>query len=234
MKQLFLVLIFISNLVASEIYATFDVVALQSSDLAFSGSGIVKEVLADSASVVKKGDILAVLDNNELKALVNNAKANYTFAKNELQRQEKVRHLLDDAKFESFKFKYDSAKATLDYQEALLEKTYLKAPFDGIIYEKSVEIGESIAGANPKTVFKLQSSKKRKLVLEFDQKYHDKVNIGDKFRFKLSDGEKEYTSTISKIIPYANSNNRKIKAEVIVDDFLVGLYGEGYIVPAKK
>jgi len=234
MKKLGLILIFISNLVASEIYATFDVVALQSSDLAFSGSGIVKEVLADSAKVVKKGDILAVLDNNELKALVNNAKANYTFAKNELQRQEKVRHLLDDAKFDAYQLKYDSAKATLEYQEALLEKTYLKAPFDGVIYEKSVEIGESIVEANPKTVFKLQSSKKRKLVLEFDQKYHDKVNIGDKFRFKLSDGEKEYISTISKIIPYANSNNRKIKAEVVVDDFLVGLYGEGYIMPSQE
>ena len=43
-----------------------------------------------------------------------------------------------------------------------------------------------------------------------------------------------YDGIISKIYPYANYNNRKIKAEVKANDLMVGLFGEGYIIVDGK
>ncbi len=80
-----------------------------------------------------------------------------------------------------------------------------------------------------KTAFGIQSKEKRKLVLQFDQKYHGVVKVGNEFKYNLDGDDRNYTGTISKIYPYANIKTRKIKAEVMTKNFIVGLFGDGYI-----
>ncbi|MEA3369886.1 MAG: efflux RND transporter periplasmic adaptor subunit [Campylobacterota bacterium] len=217
------------SLSASDIYATFTVQAKQSANLAFSSSGIIDKVLVDAASIVKKGDTLAILKNDDLKALLEVSKTAVKYAKLDYDRQLKVKHMIDKSKFDKYAFKYENAKAQLKYQQSLFAKTILKAPFDGIIYDKLIEIGDVVSGQMVKTAFKIQSKNKRKLILEFDQKYWKEVKIGQTFKYGIDGDTKTYEAKISKIYPFANSRNRKIKAEVEVDNFIVGLFGEGYI-----
>jgi len=238
MRKIILGLLLItSSLLASDIksiYATFDVEAVKNANLAFNSAGIVKEVLVDISSEVKKGDTIALLKNDDIKARVQIAKIALKYAKKDYERQLKVKNMIDKAKFDSYAFKYENTKANLTYQQALLNKTYLKAPFDGVIYKKIVEVGDVVTNMNPRTIFKIQSKTKRKLVLEFDQKYSNKVKIGDIFKFRIDGNIKEYKTKILKIYPYANSNNRKIKAESYVDGFMTGLFGDGYILTQGK
>jgi len=215
---------------AEEIYATFSVEADKSANLAFSSSGIVDEVVVDVASIVKKGDILAKLQNDDLKAQLNITQTALKYAELDYNRQLKVKNIIDKSKFDEYAFKYENAKAQLAYQRSLLDKTILKAPFDGVIYDKLIEVGDVVSGQMIKTVFKIQSLNKRKLVLGFDQKYWSKVKVGQTFKYGVDGDTKIYTGKISKVYPFANSGNRKIKAEVEAKDFIVGLFGEGYIV----
>ena len=70
------------------------------------------------------------------------------------------------------------AKATRASAAAITELIgYLKvtAPFDGVIFEKAVEVGDVVNGMVLRTIFKIQSKSERKLVLEFDQKYWKSV-----------------------------------------------------------
>jgi len=231
MKKIILtIFILVSMLQAQKIYATFDVVAQQSANLAFTASGTVKSVNVDIGSIVKKGDTLAILDNSDIKAMLDKTKIILKFAKRELDRQNKIKKLIDASRYDKVLSSYESAKATVAYQKALYDKTFLKAPFDGIIYDKAIEVGDAVSGMMLKTVFKIQSLHKRKLILQFDQKYHDKVKVGQKFRYKVDGDNKIYEGVISKVYPYANYQNRKIKAEVIAKDFTVGLFGDGYIL----
>ena len=62
----------------------------------------------------------------------------------------------------AYLYKYENAKAQLIYQQALLDKTLLKAPFDGLITQKSVEVGDVVSGAMIRTVLKIQSIHERK------------------------------------------------------------------------
>jgi len=82
---------------------------------------------------------------------------------------------------------------------------------------------------NPKTIFKIQTKNKQKLVLEFDQKYWKDIKVGQNFKYKVDGDTEIYDGKISKIYPFASSGNRKIKAEVEVEGFIVGLFGDGYI-----
>ncbi len=219
---------------AAEVYATFNVEAQKSASLAFDASGIVKKINVEIADSVRKGQVLASLENREPKANLESAHVVYKYAKKDLERQEQVRNLIDASAFDAYALKYESAKAQLDYQQAMYDKTYLKAPFDGVIYFKEVEVGDTVNGMQLKTVLKVQSKYARKLVLEFDQKYYKDVKVGDKFKYKLDGEEKVYTGIVSKIYPLANANNRKIQAEVKAKNIMVGLFGNGVIITKEK
>jgi len=221
------------SLHAEEIYATFNVQADKSANLAFSSSGIIDDISVDVTSKVKKGEVLAKLQNNDLKAQLNITQTALKYAKLDYDRQRKVQSIIDEAKFDLFAFKYENAKAQVKFQEALLDKTFLKAPFDGIIYEKAIEVGDVVSGQMITTVFKIQSEHSRKLILEFDQKYHQFIKIGDSFKYRIDGDTKQYHGKISKIYPYANTETRKIKAEVLAEDFIVGLFGDGTITTQK-
>lgn len=218
------------SLNAAEVYATFTVEAEKSANLAFDASGITKEVNYEIADSVKKGAVLASLQNEDSKASLDMAKTALKFAQKDYERQVQVKELIDAGAFDKYAFKYEDAKNQLDYAKANYDKTFLKAPFDGVIYDKDIEVGDTVSGMMLKTVFKIQSKRERKLILGFDQKYHKLVKVGQSFRYGVDGDNKEYRGVISKVYPFANSGNRKIKAEVKAKDFVVGLFGEGYII----
>jgi len=222
------------SLGAGEIYATFNVQATQSANLAFDASGVVKIVNTDIAAEVKKGDVLALLENSDKKATLDSAKTALKYAKKDYDRQLEVKKLIDKSKFDSYEFKYENAKNQLAYQQSIYNKTFLKAPFDGVIFFKEVEVGDTVSGMMLKTVFKIQSKNSRKLILDFDQKYHSEVKVGDKFNYKVDGNENTYSGVISKVYPLANANNRKIQAEVKAENIVVGLFGDGKIITNSK
>ena len=232
----FILMLFVwgSFLYGDKIYATFSIYAKQDASLAFVAGGIVNKVNVDIGMVVKKGDILATLQNDDIKAMLDISKTALKYAKKDYERQLKIKNLIDEARFDSVSSRYESAKNQLSYQMALYDKTFLKAPFTGMIYEKDIEIGDAVSGMMLKTVFKIQSKTKRKLILEFDQKYNGKVKVGDIFKYSIDGDEKLYIGKIYKIYPHANTKNRKIKAEVRAKGFITGLFGDGYIITKRK
>lgn len=235
MKKLILgLLLSLTALSAEDIYATFSVEAGQNASLAFSSSGIVQKLSADVTSEVKEDEVLAEIQNADLKASLAVAKTALKFAKIDYDRQLKVKHLIDKSKLDSFAFKYENAKAQVAYQQALLDKTILKAPFDGVIYEKRLEVGDVVSGQMITIVYKIQSLHARKLIVEFDQAYHNKVHVGDMFQYTIDGDTHTYEGQITKIYPYANTQTRKIKAEVKAQDIMVGLFGDGTIISSVK
>ena len=230
MKDILLVtLLLVSFTQAKEIYATFSVEPLQDAKLAFIASGIVNKVNSDVGSVVKEGETLAELENSDIEAMLDISKTALKYAKKDYERQLKIKELIDEGQFDGVANRYENAKNQLAYQQALYNKTFLKAPFDGVIYNKEIEIGDAVSGMMLKTVFKIQSKTKRKLILEFDQKSYKLVKVGDAFKYKVDGDEKTRTGKIVKIYPRANIQNRKVSAEVRADDLLAGLFGDGYI-----
>jgi RND family efflux transporter MFP subunit len=244
MRKIFLGLIFsIITLNAEDVYANFFVEASKSASLAFDAGGIVKKVHVDISRTVKKGEKLCELANEDIKASLDIAKAELAnaevvlkYAKKDYERQEKVKHLVDEARFDVYALAYEKAKtavalssAALSHQQALYDKTVLYAPFDGVIYEKNVEIGDVVTEMSPKTILKLQSANERKLVLEFDQKYWKKVKAGQNFKYKIDGDENEHVGVITKVYPHTDLQSRKLNAEVAAKGFTVGLFGDGYI-----
>ncbi len=247
MKYLSVMLFFIGTSVflhAEEIYAVFNVKADKSANLSFTATGIVKNVHVDIADHVIEGQKLAELESADLqnalevaKADLNNTEVALKFAKRNYLRENKVKQLISELQHDQVIRAYESAQtsraqkqASVGYQLAQLDKTVLRAPFDGVIYDKEIEAGDAVSGAMIRTVFKVHNIDRVKLILEFDQKYWDKVKVGQHYRYRIEGNSAEHKGVISKIYPYANSNNRKVKAEVIASGFVPGLFGDGVII----
>ena len=240
---LVLVTLLMAGLHAENIYATFDVEPEKSAELSLTSGGTIEGINVDVGSRVKKGDVLLWLDNRDMKEAVELAMAQLEmaqidakFAKRNFERYEKVKNVIDAGEYDRYASAYETAQSRLHeaevnvrYKQALLDKTVLRAPFDGIISDKPVEVGDVVSGAMIKVLLRLQSAKEDTLKLMVDQKYWRALKPGQLFRYRVDGDPTPREGRISKVYPTANSANRKIIVEVPAQGILPGLFGEGEI-----
>lgn len=226
---------------AAEVYATFDVVPMREASLTLNTPGIVKTLKADVGQHVSRGTLLLETDNDDLLASIDLARATLKkaqieeeFAQQTYNRYRQVEtvidaHLMDQQTLAYRKASASAAeaKATLRYQESLLEKSRLRAPFSGVISERNVQLGDGVGGGIP--LFRLISSPEVKLLLRFDEKYLRQIKKGASVRYRV-DGMTAYQKgTIAKIYPSVDPKSRKATAEVYSSHLSSGLFGEAYI-----
>jgi len=106
--------------------------------------GQVEEIRVKEGNRVKTGEVLITLDSRALQAQRERAEAELENAKIHFQR---VRTLLTERsatqqELDNADRAYKVAEATWKAIEADLANTVIKAPFDGIITEKMIEVGE--------------------------------------------------------------------------------------------
>lgn len=244
MKTILLIAaLLVAGLRAETIYATFDVTAKRAAELSLTSSGTIESINVDVGSKVKKGEVLLWLDNADMKEAVKLAqvqlelaKVNANYAKRDFERYDKVKNVIDAGEYDRYASAYETAKIRLQeakvnlaYKQSLLDKTILKAPFDGVISDKPVEVGDVVSGAMVKILLRLQSEKEDTLRLKVDQKYWKQLRPGLVFRYKVDGDPTPREGRISKVYPTANSTNRKIIVEVPAEGIVPGLFGDGEI-----
>lgn len=240
MKKLILLALSAGVLCAEEIYASFDVYAINQSKLAFEVGGIVKEIKVAVSQKVKKGDILIVLNNSSELIGLKNAKNElalaqiaYNNAKSKMDKFKQVQNVIDKQSFEditaSFKqaeLNLAKAKINVERYEDGLEKKNLRAPYDGIISGKFIDLAQGVAPVQ-QVVMEMFSYPDVKLVISFDEKFKDKVKVGQTYRYKINGEEKK--AKISIVYPSIDIKTRKIFAEIYTTNLTPGLFGEGVI-----
>ena len=240
MKKLFLLVLCAGALWAQDIYASFDVYAINQSKLAFEVVGIVKEIKVAVSQKVKKGDILIVLNNSSELIGLKNAKNElalaqiaYNNAKSKMDKFKQVQNVIDKQSFEditaSFKqaeLNLAKAKINVERYEDGLEKKNLRAPYDGIISGKFIDLAQGVAPVQ-QVVMEMFSYPDVKLVISFDEKFKDKVKVGQTYRYKINGEEKK--AKISIVYPSIDIKTRKIFAEIYTTNLTPGLFGEGFI-----
>ncbi|CAM2882079.1 efflux RND transporter periplasmic adaptor subunit [Helicobacter felis] len=230
MKTILYVLLLLVGLQAKEVYAIFNVEALEDANLTLDSSGIVDAIYVDVGSVVKKGEVLLTLYNKDKKSQVNSIIQQYDFMQKQYERYKKIGSAIDKNTLDKYYADYRKLEFDRNYALAVVEKTILKAPFDGVIASKNIELGEGM-GANNTVLFRLVS-KRAKMLLEFDSKYLSNVKVGDKFIYSVDGKPEKKQVTITKIYPTIDTNTRKVSAEALLppnSPLVPGVFGDGFI-----
>ena len=178
------------------------------SNLAFEIPGKINVINVDIGDAVKKGQILAELDNREATAQLKQAKAKYDLALQILNRYKDLRsegHIsiqdLDNANSEEL-----IAKSQLEFYKVKLEQTKLISPFDGVIQNRYLDTGSVINGGIP--IVEILGSKNVEAHISIPIKFIDKLNIGNFYDFKI--GNKRSKGVLARLAPMTpgGSDNR--------------------------
>jgi membrane fusion protein (multidrug efflux system) len=108
--------------------------------------GFVSEVPVDEAQEVRKGDLLLVLDDSDVKIELKLKKSRAEKARRDSERAASLKHskAISKSDYENALAMYAAAEA--DYEGAQLKDKFTKvlAPADGVIAKRSVEVGQFV------------------------------------------------------------------------------------------
>lgn len=229
MKKIFILTLFLfQSMFAEEIYATFDVVSEKSSQLGLSASGIVSTLNVNVGDRVKKGDLLLSLNNTQEKNEYETARKNAEHSTKVYERYAKISDVIDKEKMENYLYDKDITQLNAQNKEIILRKTELRAPYDLIVTKKNIDLGSIVLASQTKLIDVIALDDV-KLVLKFDEKYWQKIKVGQTFIYKVDGSDKNYEGKITKIYPLILNETRELQAEVKAKDLMPGLFGNGTI-----
>jgi len=117
-------------------------------NLAFPVSGVVEAVIADEGDAVAAGDVLARLDPVPYRSAVIEAEARITYLQSRLSRAERLfnENLVSEEHLEQVTSELRVTEARLELARWNLDRTELRAPFDGRVLRRTVERGQVVSG----------------------------------------------------------------------------------------
>ena len=126
-------------------------------------SGRISRLYADYNTVVHKGDVIAQLDPTFLEAQVKESEANLARAEANLRNDRRVlkrqqelfnKKLISQAEYDQSLASYEASEATVNQLQASLDRARvnlryatIRAPIDGVIISRNVDVGQTVAAS---------------------------------------------------------------------------------------
>lgn len=209
-------------------------------DLSFQVSGIIEKMLKEEGDSVKKGELIAILDDRDYKSNLEkaNAEVEKTLAlKNDsVEKFDRNAPLVEDetiSKQEYDTLKNNRDKNTADYNSAIAAKNYAKnqldytkiyAPDDGIVMVRVQEPGATVNKGQ--IVYSISKNKPvwvRAYVNETDLgniKYGQKVNVYTDSINPSTDQKRTYKGQIGYISPVAEFTPKTVQSTDLRTDLV--------------
>ena len=166
-------------------------------------SGIIDKLYADYNSIVKEGQLIAEMDKVTLesdlasaRATFQGSEAEYIYQKKNYERNVKLHEkgLVSDTDFELAEYNYrmsesayNSSKAALDKAERNLGYATITSPIDGVVIDKAVEEGQTVAaGFETPRLFTIAADlTKMQVVADVDEADIGGVAVGQRVSFTV-------------------------------------------------
>ncbi|MEL7310178.1 MAG: efflux RND transporter periplasmic adaptor subunit [Pseudomonadota bacterium] len=109
--------------------------------------GEVRQILVEEGDRVKRGDVLARLDGDQLRLELEQSRANLAKLEQEYNRNLELheRGLVAASAFETTKFDLDALRAANKLAELQYRYTTIRAPIDGVVSQRDIKVGNTIA-----------------------------------------------------------------------------------------
>jgi RND family efflux transporter MFP subunit len=193
--------------------------AFREADIASDEGGKIKNFIKDKGDFVKEGEVILVIDNDVLKANLDAAKAQYEMADINFKKQEEIynQKVTSELQYLNAKYEKDAAKANYELIKSRYDKTFIKAPFSGIIDLKYIEEGEFAAPGV--SIISIVSIDKIKVVAGVPENYVGDIKVGNKVNVIFNDlGGETLEEKISYVGSSINIDNRTFPIEIIINN----------------
>ena len=126
--------------------AVGSVSAVQGAIVAIELGGVVSDIQFENGGMAKKGDVLVKLDASSEEAQLRSAEADLELARQDLERTRDlaVRKVISKAEIDAAESKFKQKEGTVDNMRAMIAKKEVRAPFDGELGIRQVNVGQMI------------------------------------------------------------------------------------------
>jgi membrane fusion protein, multidrug efflux system len=182
-------------------------------------NGVVTQVNVDDNQTVKAGDVLVKLDTSEYDALEMAAKANLDTAQSNLNRQEPLvaTHAVAPEDVDHTRNTRDVDLAQYELAKLQIEYSTIKAPADGYVGRKNVEVGNRISSGQTLMVV---VEKETWVVANFKETQLARMKKGDHVRISIdSIPEKVFDGTVDSFSPATGNQFALLPADNSTGNF---------------
>lgn len=144
-------------------------------------AGQVRAVMFNEGDRVTKGQLLMQIDDQELRAQLAQSEARFRLAELNLKRSENLTEAksISQAEADRFSSEHAGSVAELSVLKVRLDKTSIKAPFDGVIGARTVSPGDYVTAQSAVTT--IDDLSRMKIEFQVPERYVAKVRAGTPF-----------------------------------------------------
>lgn len=181
--------------------------------------GVVKEWRVAKGARVTKGEVIAVLNDEVLRAGYDAANAQYLLSALNYEKQARVfeEQAISELQLKSGEYNRDAAKAQADLLKARLERAHLKSPINGVLNDRFFDAGEFAPPAVP--IAHLVNNSMLKIVAEVPELHASNLATGTPAKLTVDafPGDTLY-GKVTYVASAINPNNRTLPVEILLSN----------------
>lgn len=185
-------------------------------DISAETTGTVTQIAVEEGDTVRKGQLLAVIENPSLDASASRAAIELERAEADLERA-RVLHgqkAISDSELRQAEVSYRTAKASADEARRTRGFTRLTSPIDGTVAIRDVRLGELTSGR----AFQVVDLGRLRVIVQLPEKDLARVRVGQTVRLSSAyDEEVVSTGTVTRVSPVVDPDTGTVRVTIGVD-----------------
>jgi len=212
---------------ADKIVAAGTVLPDEQVEVSSETSGRIVAIHFEEGTKVEKGDLLLTVNNADLLAQIERNKHQLTLAEEREQRQLSLleRQGISQQAYDQVYTELSTLKAEAALLQAQLEKTMIRAPFDGVLGLRQVSEGGFISPGMK--IVRLAKTSPVKIDFSVPERFASFLKKGGEISFSVDNQTGSYKAAISAIEPVVDQNTRSIPVRAVYHN------KEGKIIPGS-
>lgn len=178
-------------------------------------SGTLTDVFVKEGQTVKKGQLLAKVDDGGLSQQLGQLQIQFELAKTTFDRQQRLwnQKIGSELQFLQAQSNYQAQAKAVSQLQKQIEKTSVRAPFSGTIDDVITEQG-SVVGAGQSQLMRIVNLDRMYIETDVPEKYINHISKNKKVQVEFPVLGKSMNSIVRQVGNYINPANRTFKIEI--------------------
>jgi membrane fusion protein (multidrug efflux system) len=200
------------------IRTTGTVLAFEDVDLVAETSGRIIKIYFTEGGHINKGDLLIKINDEDLQAQLKKTELQIKLGEEQEKRQQELLKIsaTSQEEYDIILNQLNTLKADKDVLKAAINKTEIRAPFNGIIGLKYVNEGSYVSSLTK--IASVQNINPVKIDFSIPEKYSGSVSIGDDVSFTNETSSQHFRGKVFAIEPKIDLSTRTLQLRAICDN----------------
>jgi len=198
-------------------------------------SGLVKSIEVEEGDEVRSGDLLAKLDEEELRLELESAKIKFERLEKAFRRAKELfeSRMISQEEFEKSKFDYETAKVGYESAKLRLRYASIRSPISGIVIERKIKVGDLVR--TNQEVFTVADFKPILAEIHVPEKDIRSIRVGQEAKVTVEAiPDVEFLGRVKRISPVVSPESGTVKVTIEVRDpkrlLKPGMFASVYIL----